>query len=422
MRTALLVLLVFAIPYSLTQAAPAAKKKAKKTSKKKKTAPVVSAAARAKAKQDILNSVTASAAHLENPTALTPFFARLQRSKDEPVHLLQFGDSHTASDDWVNALRERYQARYGDGGPGFVHAGRPFKGYRRYDAHGNATPSWTTQGTVTKRFDGIDGLSGLSISSSAPAATVSLQASGAALALHYLQQPGGGEVDLLIDGQIVSPVKTDGALSHGFYRVAPPVPGDHLYELRKADGLPVRLYGWAVDNPIGVTVETLGINGAQISMVNEWNEEVWSAAVRQRDPALVILAYGTNEAVNPKFSPEQYRQDLTAAIQKVRRAAPMASILLLGPPDASRAGRPLRYLADVIEVQRQVAKQESVAYWNLRKWMGGTGSTNLWVRAGLGQQDHVHLTVEGYRLVGKMLFEDLEAAKMEAGGDEGQQK
>ncbi len=416
MKAVLLVLLTFALPCTFLEASPSAKKK------KKKAAAVVSAAARAKAKQQILDSITVAAAHIENRAALTPFFTRLQRSKEEPVHILQFGDSHTASDDWVNALRELFQSRYANGGPGFVHAGRPFKGYRRFDAKGNATASWITQGTVTKRYDGMDGLSGISISSTAPSASVSLQAAGSTLALHYLQQPGGGEFDVLIDGQVVSPVKTEGPLSHGFFRVEPPLPGDHFFELRKADTSPVRLYGWALDNKTGVTVEMLGINGAQITLLNEWNEELWTAAVRQRDPALVILAYGTNEANNPKFNAEQYRQDLTAAIAKVRRAAPMASVLLVGPPDCSKAGKPLRHLSEVIDVQHMVARQETVAYWNLRKWMGGAGSTNLWVRAGLGQQDHIHLTAEGYRLAGKMLFDDLEAANTEARGEQGQQK
>ena len=45
------------------------------------------------------------------------------RLEAQPVHILQFGDSHTASDDWVNSMRFLLQTRFGNGGPGFVQAG-----------------------------------------------------------------------------------------------------------------------------------------------------------------------------------------------------------------------------------------------------------------------------------------------------------
>ena len=51
-----------------------------------------------------------------------------------------------------------------------------------------------------------------------------------------------------------------------------------------------------MENRRGLTFETLGINGAQANVISGWNEAVWAAEVAARNPALVILAYGTNEA------------------------------------------------------------------------------------------------------------------------------
>ncbi|MGD0578709.1 MAG: hypothetical protein ABSC08_07255, partial [Bryobacteraceae bacterium] len=64
---------------------------------------------------------------IQNPAALVPFLERLYRSQQaaagEPLRVLHFGDSHTASDDWSAAIRAFLQSKFGDGGPGFTLAG-----------------------------------------------------------------------------------------------------------------------------------------------------------------------------------------------------------------------------------------------------------------------------------------------------------
>jgi hypothetical protein len=61
----------------------------------------------------------------------------------------------------------------------------------------------------------------------------------------------------------------------------------------------------------------------------------------------------------------------------------------------------------VIEIQRQVARENGCAFWDWRAAMGGPGSVRQWVQAGLGQGDYTHLTGAGYRTIGGTLFEDL---------------
>jgi hypothetical protein len=382
------------------------------TSKKKKkraavTAPI-SAAARLAARKEIEARIAAVAPGIENPGALASYFASLQAG--DPVHILQFGDSHTASDDWANAIRIAAQAKYGDGGPGFVQAGHPYRGYRRFDAAGASSTGWRTEGTMAIGGDPNQGLSGISISTEAAGQTVNLTASGEALAVFYLQQPGGGQVELTIDGQSSGAFSTDGDLGPGQSEYAL-TPGPHQLSLRTLNFAPVRLFGWALDNkPLdnkqGVTVETLGINGAQANVILRWNEQVFAAELDQRNPSLVILAYGTNEANSHKWTPEQYRADLIAVIERIRRAIPAASILMIGPPDCGRL-QPLLHLSEVIDIQREIAGSQHTAFWDWRMHMGGPGIVKRWVLAGLSQPDYIHLTTEGYRMAGKMVFDSI---------------
>jgi lysophospholipase L1-like esterase len=176
-------------------------------------------------------------------------------------------------------------------------------------------------------------------------------------------------------------------------------------------GAPVRLFGWVAEKQTGLTWETLGINGASATMLLDWNESVLASHIARRDPALIVLAYGTNEALSPKWTSEGYRAAFTEVIARFRRAAPSASILVVGPPDCEmRVGRrraAYPHLNQVIDIQREVAYQHGCTFWDWRARMGGPGAVEEWVTAGLAQPDHVHLTTTGYRMLGQILLDEM---------------
>jgi lysophospholipase L1-like esterase len=413
-------LLIFAA-LLLAGPAPAVTTTAKKTTKKKQVrkkharvavvhvSPVVRGAALAA----ISERTSRPGSVLEGAGALVPFFEQLAHPPETgSLHILQYGDSHTASDDWANQLRQNFQARFGAGGPGYTLPGHPFLGYRRFDSRGSNSRGWYTGGIVTRKDDGIDGLGGISLTSESAGETVTLTVECQQLELHYLRQPGGGQVEFSADGAPIATVDTNGENGPTTYQFAA-TPGVHQYTLRTLSAAPVRLFGWVAQNQAGVTYETLGINGAQANLMLAWNPDVLAAELMSRDPALVVLAYGTNEALSRSWTPEEYRAALTQIIQRIRAAIPVASILLVGPPDCQRrlSGglAPFPNLDDVIEVQREVARQNGCAFWDWRAAMGGPGSVRQWVQAGLGQGDYTHLTSAGYRMTGDALFGELMA-------------
>jgi len=403
-----------------TTSTPAKKSPAKKTATKKKAVVqkkplvvAVSPAVRRAALEAVSARTSAPSGSIEGSGALVPFFQQVSRpTASGPVRILQYGDSHTASDDWADEMRQDFQRKFGAGGPGFTLPGRPFLGYRRFDSRGNNSAGWYTDGLVTRKGgDGIYGLSGISLTAHAPAQTVTLSVECQELELHYLQQPDGGELTFSVDGVETATVATDGDLGPGIYRYTP-ASGPHQYALRTLSSAPVRLFGWVAQNQAGVTYETLGINGAQADLQLDWNASILSGEIAGRDPALIVVAYGTNEALSKAWMAEQYRAALTEVIQRLRAAAPLASILLIGPPDCQyrlRNGRRLAFphLDEVIDIQRQVAIATGCAFWDWRARMGGPGSVSQWVQAGLAQGDYTHLTSAGYRMIGDTLFNEI---------------
>lgn len=349
---------------------------------------------------------------IENEAALVPFFDQLYRSTSDhkPVHVLQFGDSHTASDDWANAMRNDLQARFGDGGPGFSDPGHPYRGYRNFRVPSGNSGGWQTSGTIGSPGDGREGLGGISLSTSRAGESIWMQGSGDQVELYFLQQPGGGQLNFLVDGHVESEISTDGALAPGYFRYSPTT-GTHTLEVQTVSSDPVRILGWVLQNQAGVTYETLGINGAQADLVDTWDESVFLPQVARRDPALIVFAYGTNEALSPRFTIEGYRQQFAEALDRLRRASPTASILVVGPPDCwmKRRGRLIAFphIDEVIDIQREIARDKRCAFWDWRQRMGGEGSKRRWVAAGLAQLDYVHFTGIGYQVVGNTLVSDL---------------
>jgi lysophospholipase L1-like esterase len=394
--------------------APAKKTAAKKKTIRKSPAPVVavSPAVRQSAFQTISARAATPLKSIEGAGALVPFFEQISHpASNGPVRILQYGDSHTASDDWADEMRQDFQRKFGAGGAGFTLPGRPFLGYRRFDSRGSNSAGWYTDGIVTRKGDGVYGLGGISLTAHAPGQTVTLSVECQQLELHYLQQPGGGQVKFSVDGVEAATVDTDGDFGPGVFRYTPDA-GPHQFALRTLSSAPVRLFGWVAQNQSGVTYETLGINGAQADLQLDWNATVLDGEIAGRSPALIVLAYGTNEALSKSWTAEQYRASLLEVIRRLRAAAPLTSILLIGPPDCEyrlRDGgrRTFPHLDEVIEIQRQVALDSGCAFWDWRARMGGPGSVHQWFQAGLGQADHTHLTSAGYRMLGDMLFSEI---------------
>jgi lysophospholipase L1-like esterase len=378
-------------------------------------APPVSARNRAEANEGVFTKVARGAdIPVENAAALVPFFELLYRhQKGEipgPLRILHYGDSHTAADEWTGDLRSRFQEKFGDGGSGYSFAGRPWNGYRRLDVRTGSTRRWHTDGLVGRAGDGAYGLGGVSMSTTFPHEAVYLLAEGQQFELFYLQQPGGGALQIHDNGTMVERISTDGEESPGYYHYET-VPGAHKFEVETLDHAPVRLFGWVAENATGVTYETLGINGAQASIMLNWNEPVLRSNIERRNPSLIVLAYGTNEAGQKAWTLESYSQMFKELIGRIRAAAPTATIFVIGPPDRYLRTRkgwlPMENVDMIIEAQRQAAIASGCAFWDLRAKMGGKGSMQQWVTAGMAQYDHVHFTGAGYRMLGDAVFRDL---------------
>ncbi len=275
---------------------------------------------------------------------------------------------------------------------------------------GGASKGWDAAGLRTGEGDGLFGLGGVSIATERSGQTIYLDADCSSVELDYLQQPGGGRVALSDNGVTVKESSTEGPFAAGFLEYAT-APGHHRLEVRTVESAPVRLFGWVTENPKGLTYESMGINGAEAALIQRWDESMHAAYIKRRDPSLIVLAYGTNEAGDSKWTESGYLETFSAILQRMRRAAPGASILVLGPPDrfvrVKGHWRPYGSVDRIVTAQLEACRENRCAYWNTRARMGAEGSMVNWVMAGLAQGDYVHFTSAGYQRLANVLFQDI---------------
>ncbi|HWD57249.1 MAG TPA: GDSL-type esterase/lipase family protein, partial [Stellaceae bacterium] len=337
---------------------------------------------------------------LSSPQSLNPFFMSLAaidaRTSREPVRVMQIGDSHSANDSLSGRLRDRLQARFGDAGRGWLPAGVPYKYYRPHQV-GIAEHGWRH----VKPSDheavalGLDAVAAESqpVTGQSTGADMTIESTDPAgfdrFAVEFLTRPDGPPFAVAVDGGAPERVSTaaampairifDRSLDRPARQVALTVEGRS----------PVVLLGWTVERRApGIVYENHGTIGATIGLIGQMTPEAMSFELAERRPALLVVAFGTNEGFDDDLDIGRYGARFQDAVTALQRAAHGAPVLLLGTPDGNRAAkgcaatpcgtegdacawREPPKLAAVRDAQRRVAAQHGWAYWDWFAAMGG---------------------------------------------------
>ncbi|MGA8495942.1 MAG: GDSL-type esterase/lipase family protein [Xanthobacteraceae bacterium] len=363
--------------------------------------------------------------------------------------ILQIGDSHTAADYFTGELRQKLQARYGNGGVGYLDAGKPHIGVRSGAMKITASPGWTYHSI--QRSDNIAEfwLSGFNAVATASGEVLTFASDTPvpfdSIEIEALRQPGGGSIDISLDGAVKSSADLNGtAVEPVVLRLRPDgAPSDRVrqIEIRSRGTGVVSIASIGVyQKQAGVSYNNIGYPGATIDLVNKFDEKLMADGLRRLDPQIVVLVFGTNEASKPNLDAARYERNYEKAIARIQAALPNAKIVLVGPPDgaerpphclgkgpADAACHPappsdgalytepadcdwhtIAHLDLVRDVERKIADRHGFVYWNWATINPNQCAAHQLVGASppLMTPDHVHFTPAGY-VKGADLFLDV---------------
>jgi lysophospholipase L1-like esterase len=163
----------------------------------------------------------------------------------------------------------------------------------------------------------------------------------------------------------------------------------------------------------GVMVDNFGLRGSSGTFFNQINYGQLKNFFDYLNAKLIILQFGGNSLpyITTKEQADNFGGYIKAQINTIKKIAPDASILVIGPADMSvKEGTEyvthpqLENLRDAI---RRSAFETDCAFFDMYNCMGGKNSMVTWVEQGIAAKDYIHFSSGGARKIAVLLYSSL---------------
>jgi lysophospholipase L1-like esterase len=123
------------------------------------------------------------------------------------------------------------------------------------------------------------------------------------------------------------------------------------------------------------------------------------------NPDLIVIALGTNEALDHPYSDPKFLEYVNTLFQKLKSQNPNALFLISIPSDSFK--KKTKKNPGVTDIRKKLldfVELNKIACFDLYEAGGGKNSAEKWRKAELLRDDGVHFTKAGYELQGNMFY------------------
>lgn len=343
--------------------------------------------------------------------------AKLMVFGEGQINAVHFGGSHIQADIYSNRMRQQLGAYLPNqqGARGLLFPFKIAKTNGPYDYSVHYTGTWSSVRNVSKSLDTKLGASGISVYTNDTTATVQFvfdrvrnlphsftrvkilhESDSLAYGLKWL---GSDSLAVIYDYP-----------SEGYSIIELSKPTDTLeFGLQKTDSLQQQfiLYGLIAQNDEpGITYHSIGVNGA--STYSYLRCELFEKHIEQLRPDIVFFGIGINDAHGANFTQAEYERNYDNIIAQIKRSNPSTFFVFITNNDSYGYNKKLNTNALIVQqALYNLAKRHNGAVWDLFAVMGGLKSANIWNARGMLRDDRIHFSMQGYNLVGDLLFNAL---------------
>ncbi|EOJ7850501.1 GDSL-type esterase/lipase family protein [Campylobacter upsaliensis] len=163
-------------------------------------------------------------------------------------------------------------------------------------------------------------------------------------------------------------------------------------------------------NGRNIFLDTIAINGARSDLWKDWNLDVVKKELGVLKNDLMILAYGSNDALLKDFNAVEFKKNYKDFFKILRMENKNAIFILISPPTVTQK-RGKNYILSpnfhaVKKAIYELAKEEKTLLFDMHEFMQESGTKALWIEKKLSLKD-VHLSVKGYELMAKKMLDEL---------------
>lgn len=318
----------------------------------------------------------------------------------EPVSVLHLGDSHVQAGVFSEPVRESLQYIIGDGGVGWV---GPYRllgtNQPQHTSLTSRSSGWRGDRITSRVYDSYSptGIVLRSISRQSQSITVKGVDGGLIQSVIVLRRSGSPSV--CIQGGEAHRSSPITHIEADTIFLAMPRPEVTLTIPPASEIYGVILRG----GESGVLLHTIGYNGAFFSTFDQASFLKGLDGVLK--PRLIILSLGTNESLARQFSRYEFGASVSGLVRSIRREIPDAMIVLTTPLYTyTRNRRSFSKNQNTEMVAEEIIRQAEAlgcGYIDLFSAFGGARGAEQLVQSGILSPDRVHLTHEGYKMIGQ---------------------
>lgn len=369
-----------------------------------------------------------------NKNALKSFFDALAGLKENPkaFHVLHYGDSQIEGDRITDYLRLKLQGQFGGSGPGLISLTPIAPGVINKI---NSSAGWDRYNIFTMKDKRVNHsnygvLGGFSryqeykrsgdtnaVSTSSLIVTTTKLGGANAMAYRKIKLFYGGAKSRtwseFYDGPAL--INADSLESGGYFRVkeynVSSGSNTHTFKFTGKDS--PDFYGMSLESETGVIVDNIGLRGSSGTFFHQINQSQLKQFYDYLNVRLIILQFGGNAlpAIKDGTMAVNYAGYLRAQISILKRLAPNASILFIGPSDMSiKEGTgyvTYPYLEEMRDAIKRTVLESDCAFFDMYDCMGGKNSMASWVDKKLAATDYIHFSPQGARKMATFLYSAL---------------
>ncbi len=355
-------------------------------------------------------------------SALDPFFESLrttQRDTLAVVSIFHLGDSHVQAGFYPAAVRECFRRDFGNAGRGLIVPLKLARTNEPPDYLIVSDENWTASRCIQREPTRAPGIGGVALWTTAGCASFRIttphEAFDRITVFHHdraplLEAPEESACEIGCPWQDTESVTT--------IRLRDSVRTIQLVADSFPDGYSnPEFYAFSLENGRGgVLYHSAGING------NSYDSQLRAEAMLRQTaslrPDLIVVSLGTNDSFGRNFDASALYDRIGKLVGRLREYNPQSAILLTVPMECCTRvrykGKTVRRINPNSEKVRQqiirAAEAHGLPYWDFYTVAGGRGARERWYDARLSNADRIHLTREGYRLQGNLLYEALKEA------------
>lgn len=367
------------------------------------------------------------------------FYAALDSADSRIVRIAYFGDSFIEGDILSASLRDLLQEKFGGRGVGFVDIHSPNAGFRTTVME--FSEGWDEYTAVDPKERGFDPkLQGINGRYFIPQGTASITMRGQqrvyaehldtmySATLYFTPDSIEPQIEYSINKGEYKPLEPRGsyaeyaldedtdAVQSKSPLIARTVNAKFGRINMKVNG-GGRYYGLALEGRKGIVLDNFSMRGSVGYHLGMMPMKTLKRFAKLRPYDLIILHYGLNMASPTTRTYKPYCDKFKDCINRIRKAYPQASILLVSISNrdnrtVSGEYATLKGVQELVTAQQEMAKEKKIAFWNLQQAMGGSGSMVKMQQQGQANRDFAHINFQGGKVLGKLFFDVLMNGKM----------